>query len=118
MAWMLFGSQKSQARHKKQKVFHHAAQREELALPCEVVYKQIPVCSGHTPGGKPIMVLQDWPLILPHKLVKALVDNGYMRFICSLEALEGYWERMLKDFPDHPAGVSPSTSFPMSLYGR
>ena len=111
-------SSDSRVRHKKQKVFHRAAQREELALPCDVVYKQIPVCAGHTPQGEPILALEDWPMILPHMLVKALVQNGFMQFICNLDVLGGYWEKMLKDFPEHPAGDSPSTSFPMSLYGR
>lgn len=48
---------------------HKAAQRHGLGLGCEVVYREIPVCTGYDDEGDPVVELMPWPFILPHMMV-------------------------------------------------
>ena len=48
---------------------------------------------------------------------RALVDDGYLEALIDLDELAGYWQHMLKDYPEHPASERPSTAMPITLYG-
>ena len=47
-----------------------------------------------------------------------MVLDGYLPLLGDQRRLRAYWDRMLLDFPEHPAGAHPDRSFPLSLYGR
>ena len=47
-----------------------------------------------------------------------MVDHGYLPLLTgNLGALQGYWDQLLLDFPDHPAQGQGSRSIPLTLYG-
>ena len=46
-----------------------------------------------------------------------MVDDGYLEALIDLDDLDGYWQHMLKDYPEHPASESPSTAMPITIYG-
>ena len=48
---------------------------------------------------------------------QAVVDDGYLEALIDLDDLDGYWQHMLKDYPEHPASESPSTAMPITIYG-
>ncbi|CAK9015524.1 unnamed protein product, partial [Durusdinium trenchii] len=49
--------------------------------------------------------------------VQCLLDEGFLHFICNPAELVGYWDQLLRDFPQHPASQRRNNSFPISLYG-
>ena len=40
-----------------------------------------------------------------------------MKLLVQLDKLEGYWQHMLAEYPNHPAGEKIKQSAPLSLYG-
>ena len=45
---------------------HAASQRHGLALPIELNYMQLSVCSDYTEAGDPVVEVIDWPFLQPH----------------------------------------------------
>ena len=50
--------------------------------------------------------------------VQSLVDAGFLKLLVNFAELQGYWNKMLLDFPTHPAATSPTTSIPFTMYGH
>ncbi|CAL1158798.1 unnamed protein product [Cladocopium goreaui] len=91
--------------------------RSGIGLDCNVAYREIPICSGYDDEGNPIVELVEWPFVLPHQLVAAMIQNGFLNVLVQLDKMVDYWHHMLKEFPDHPAASMVSASAPLSLYG-
>lgn len=50
--------------------------------------------------------------------VRAMIDQGYLALLApDLAGLEGFWQKLLLDFPDHPAHGHESRAIPLTLYG-
>ena len=49
--------------------------------------------------------------------VRAMVSHGFLRLLGDLQRLEGYWNQLLRDFPEHPARGKETRSIPLTLYG-
>ena len=47
-----------------------------------------------------------------------MVDSGFLPLLVDFSKVKDYWTNMMKDFPNHPAGKSPGTSIPLTLYGH
>ena len=47
-----------------------------------------------------------------------MLQEGYLKmFVGSFDQLGGYWQRVLLDYPQHPAAEWPHSSIPLTLYG-
>ena len=51
---------------------HAAALRHQFGLDCQLEYRELPVCTGYTDEGAPIVELVAWPFVMPHTLVAGL----------------------------------------------
>ena len=51
---------------------HAAVLRHQFGLDCQLEYRSIPVCSGHTDEGAPIIELVEWPFVMPCTLATGL----------------------------------------------
>ena len=48
---------------------HNSAKRHDAALPCEIRWLQIPLCTGYDDDDEPVISYMEWPFVLPHLLV-------------------------------------------------
>ena len=46
-----------------------------------------------------------------------MVKHGFLRLLVQFHKMAEYWNQMLKEYPDHPAGNMVRSSAPLSLYG-
>jgi len=49
-------------------LLHRAAKKSGLAVSCELKYLDLPVCTGYSDSGEPIVEIQPWPFLLPSDL--------------------------------------------------
>lgn len=49
-------------------LLHQAAKKSGVALQCDVKYLELPMCTGHSDSGEPIIEVKPWPFLLPSDL--------------------------------------------------
>ena len=55
-----------------------------------------------------------WPL----SQVRGMIDQGFLPLLAGdLGGIENYWNKILLDFPQHPAHGQEASSIPLTLYG-
>jgi len=47
---------------------HSASKRTGLAMGCDLQYLDLPMCTGHTDDGTPLIEMKPWPFLLPSNM--------------------------------------------------
>ena len=90
--------------------------RENLRVACEITHCNIPVAVEQEDGSE-ITQIMAWPVLLPHNLVAALVDQGRLNLLLGDAPVRHlYWQKMKMDFTSL-SDVDPNLSAPLALYG-
>lgn len=82
---------------------HRSACRHGMGLECEIQHRQLPICTGYSSTGNPIVELVGWPFILPKTMASGWVFLNLIHVLWILDL-------------EYSLFVEGSCSYRISLY--